>query len=151
MKASAKEAFSIYTIRMENTITNPRLQQVIEHWELKNPYESLIASLDTHKNVFHVIPGESLGDSADAEEPAQEDIPIATVVSFMNIFLNRKLTTGVDANTFQPFVYYDHRRVIGLVISIPQDIYIIYMEDEVIKGSFSEDHSRLLQSLLKVV
>lgn len=135
---------------MTTTSTNPRLQQVIEHWELKNSYESLVVSLDICKNVFCVIPGDLPGNSSDIDDIPQEEVPIASVLGFLNIFFNGKFTTGIDGSNLQPSVFFNHRKVIGMDVFVPQDSYIIYLEDEVVKGDFGEEHSRLLQTLLKI-
>lgn len=136
---------------MTTTSINPRLQQVIEHWELKNSYESLVVSLDICKNVFCVIPGDLPGNSIDIKSIPQEEVPVASVLGFLNIFFKNSLTVGTDGSNFQPSVFFNHRKVLDISVFIPQDFYIIHLEDEVIKGDFGEEHSRLLQTLLKAV
>lgn len=135
---------------MENTDINPRLQQVKAHWELKNPYESLIASWRQHESVFQITPSYLPADLETLDDSIQEEVPVVAVLSFMNIFIGKKLTLGVDSNNSQASIYFDHRRVLEMSILIPQDIYIIYLEDEIIKGDFGEEHSEVLRRLLKI-
>lgn len=135
---------------MENTDINPRLQQVKTHWELKNPYESLIASWRQHESVFQITPSYLPADLETLDDSIQEEVPVVAVLSFMNIFIGKKLTLGIDSNNSQASIYFDHRRVLEMSILIPQDIYIIYLEDEIIKGDFGEEHSEVLRKLLKI-
>lgn len=135
---------------MENTDINPRLQQVKTHWELKNPYESLIASWRQHESVFQITPSYLPADLETLDDSIQEEVPVVAVLSFINIFIGKKLTLGIDSNNSQASIYFDHRRVLEMSILIPQDIYVIYLEDEIIKGDFGEEHSEVLRRLLKI-
>ena len=135
---------------MENTDINPRLQQVKTHWELKNPYESLIVSWRQHESVFQITPSYLPADLETLDDSIQEEVPVVAVLSFINIFIGKKLTLGIDSNNSQASIYFDHRRVLEMSILIPQDIYVIYLEDEVIKGDFGEEHSEVLRRLLKI-
>lgn len=135
---------------MENTDINPRLQQVKAHWELKNPYESLIASWRQYESVFQITPSYLPADLETLDDSIQEEVPVVAVLSFISIFIGKKLTLGIDSNNSQASIYFDHRRVSEMSILIPQDIYVIYLEDEVIKGDFGEEHSEVLRRLLKI-
>ena len=135
---------------MENTDINPRLQQVKAHWELKNPYESLIASWRQYESVFQITPSYLPADLEASDDSTQEEVPVVAVLSFMNIFVGKKFTLGLNSNNSQSSIYFDHRQVLEMSILIPQDIYVIYLEDEVIKGDFSEEHSEVLRGLLKI-
>ena len=130
---------------------NPRLQHVISYWKLKNPYESLIVSWSRQKNTVYAIPGDPPKKTEEGTEDIQEEI-VATpaFLNFMNTFLGDKLTLGADGNTFSPSLYFDHRKVIDIRVLIPQDMYMVYLEDEVLTGSFGEEHSCILRNLLKI-
>ncbi len=130
---------------------NPRLQHAIAYWKLKNSYESLIVSWSKQKNTVYAIPGDPPKKTEEGTEDIQEEI-VATpaFLNFMNTFLGDKLTLGADGNTFSPFLYFDHRKVIDIRVLIPQDMYMIYLEDEVLTGSFGEEHSCILRNFLKI-
>ena len=75
---------------MENTDINPRLQQVKTHWELKNPYESLIASWRQYESIFQITPSYLPADLEASDDSTQEEVPVVAVLSFMNIFVGKK-------------------------------------------------------------
>ena len=130
---------------------NPRLQHVMSCWRLKNPYESLIVSWSKQKNTVYAIPGDSPKKTEESTEAVQEEsIVTPAFLSFMNTFLGGKLTSGVDGNTFLPSLYFDHRKVIDIRVFFPQDMYMIYLEDEVLTGSFGEEHSCILRNFFKI-
>ena len=130
---------------------NPRLQQAIACWKLKNPYESLVVSWSKQKNMVYAIPGDPPKKTEENIGGIQEEeIPIPLFLNFMNVFLEGRLTAGVDGETFSPFLYFDHRRIIDIRVLIPQDMYVIYLEDEVLTGSFGEEHSRILRNFFEV-
>lgn len=137
---------------MEESINvNPRLQHAIACWKLKNPYESLIVSWSKQKNTIYAIPGDLPKKTEEDTEAVQEEsIAIPTFLNFMNTFLGDKLTSGVDGNTFLPSLYFNHRKVIDIRVFIPQDMYMIFLEDEVITGNFGEEHSYILRSFFKI-
>ena len=130
---------------------NPRLQHAIAWWKLKNPYESLIVSWSRQKNTVYAIPGDLPKKTEESAEAAQEEnIAISSFLNFMNTFLGGRLTLGADGNTFLPSLYFDHRKVTDIRVFIPQDIYMIYLEDEVLTGSFGEEHSCILRNFFKI-
>lgn len=130
---------------------NPRLQHAIAYWKLKNPYESLIVSWSKQKNMVYAIPGDPPKKTEENIGGIQEEeISTPLFLNFMNVFLGGRLTAGVDGETFSPFLYFDHRRVTDIRVLIPQDMYVIYLEDEVLTGSFGEEHSRILRNFFKV-
>lgn len=137
---------------MEESINvNPRLQHAIACWKLKNPYESLIVSWGKQKNTIYAIPGDLPKKTEESTEAVQEEsITIPTFLNFMNTFLDDKLTSGVDGNTFLPSLYFNHRKVIDIRVFIPQDMYMIFLEDEVLTGNFGEEHSCILRNFFKI-
>lgn len=137
---------------MEESINvNPRLQHAIACWKLKNPYESLIVSWSKQKNTIYAIPGDLPKKTEEDTEAVQEEsIAIPTFLNFMNTFLGDKLTSGVDRNTFLPSLYFNHRKVIDIRVFIPQDMYMIFLEDEVLTGNFGEEHSCILRNFFKI-
>ena len=130
---------------------NPRLQHAIACWKLKNPYESLIISWSKQKNTVYAIPGDPPKKTEEGIEDIREEI-VATpaFLNFMNTFLGDNLTSGVDGTTFLPSLYFNHRKVIDIRVFIPQDMYMIYLEDEVLTGNFGEEHSCILRNFLKI-
>ena len=130
---------------------NPRLQHAIAWWKLKNPYESLIVSWSKQKNTVYAIPGDPPKKTEESAEAVQEEnIDTSSFLNFMNTFLGGRLTLGADRDTFLPSLYFDHRKVTDIRVFIPQDIYMIYLEDEVLTGSFGEEHSCILRNFLKI-
>ena len=130
---------------------NPRLQHAIAWWKLKNPYESLIVSWSKQKNTVYAIPGDPPKKIEENAEAVQEEsIAISSFLNFMNTFLGGRLTLGADGNTFLPSLYFDHRKMTDIRVFIPQDIYMIYLEDEVLTGSFGEEHSCILRNFFKI-
>ena len=130
---------------------NPRLQHAIAWWKLKNPYESLIVSWSKQKNTVCAIPGDPPKKIEENAEAVQEEsIAISSFLNFMNTFLGGRLTLGADGNTFLPSLYFDHRKVTDIRVFIPQDIYMIYLEDEVLTGNFGEEHSCILRNFFKI-
>lgn len=137
---------------MEESINvNPRLQHAVACWKLKNPYESLIISWSKQKNTIYAIPGDLPKKTEEGTETVQEEnIATPAFLNFMNTFLDGKLTSGVDGNTFLPSLYFNHRKVIDIRVFIPQDVYMIYLEDEVFTGNFGEEHSCILRNFFKI-
>ena len=148
---SRKGAFYINYTMEDSTNINPRLQNAIDYWKLKNPYESLIVYWSKQRNTVYAIPGALPKQIEGSMEDVQEEgIPTPLFLSFMNVFLGGRLTSGVDGETFSPFLYFDHRRVTDIRVFIPQDMYMIYLEDEVLTGSFGEEHSCILRNFFEI-
>lgn len=130
---------------------NPRLQHAIAWWKLKNPYESLIVSWSKQKNIVYAIPGDPPKKTEEGTKDVQEEsVATPAFLNFMNTFLGGRLTLGADEDTFLPSLYFDHRKVTDIRVFIPQDIYMIYLEDEVLTGSFGEEHSCILRNFFKI-
>ena len=108
-------------------------------------------SWSEQKNTVYAIPGDPPKRTEGGTEAIQEEnIATSAFLGFMNTFLGGKLTSGVDGNTFLPSLYFDHRKVIDIRVLIPQDMYMIYLEDEVLTGNFGEEHSCILRNFLKI-
>lgn len=125
---------------------NPRVLQAVECWQLQKSYESLLVVLGDKKDVFYAREPLLPKDSQDCFE----EIPAMIVVDFMNIFLGGRLSVGVDANAMKPAIFLDHRQILDMSIMFPQDVFMICLEDDVIRGSFGEEQSTLLQRNLQL-
>lgn len=124
--------------------------------QLQKFYESIVVTLEGPKDTFYVGTELSAQDiiglyenNGPSEQFDREKVPAPVMLGFLNMFLEGALSCGINNVTMQPELFYNHRPILDMQVWIPQDIYIIYLEDDIIRGDFGEIHSRILRNQLK--